>query len=311
MTDPLPVDPAMAHALDRFDVPPAGAGFLERLAAMPAVDTPALPPMPRRRLFGPGRRGAWARRATIGAIAVGLASATAAATGIFPQLHVAFPAPIVAMLTPAPKHAPKPARHHRAPITKPAVPAAEPPQASVEATPAAPDPALRAQWALKREQRIDTIQQRLAARGIDVPKPVIRRELAVRQLAIGAAVRGDMTTPLPPRIARMRERAAEYLEAHPVLRDNLRAKAAAADNAYLARMNATNGIAQPDDQPSAAAPSDDLAQRWTQRRLLQLRRQQRRDFWAAQRAAQNANTQSVATAEPAPPASEGNDAAPR
>lgn len=293
-----PIDVAMAHALDAFDVPPPGAGFLDRIAAMPPIEAPALPPLPRRRLFAPGRRGAWARRASIGVLALGLASATAAATGVFPQLHITLPAPIIAMLGPTPTAKPRPAHirpHHVAPAPAVAATTAPPPPGAFEPMLPIADPVTRA---IRREQVVDAIQNRLAARGVDVPKPVIRRQLVKRQIAIGAAIRGDTATPLPPGMERMRDRATEYLDAHPALRDRLRARAAAVDAAHRRASDLATGTDAPD-----AAPS------WTQRRLQAFRRgQMMRQFWAAQRAPATA---AVAAPENVPAPTEGNADTPR
>lgn len=314
---PLPFDPAMARALDRFDVPPPGAGFLDRIAAMPADDAPALPPLPRRRLFAPGRRGAWMRRASIGVIALGIASATAATTGVFPKLRQILPAPVVAMLSPSPR--PKPVHRHteHEPALDAQVPTA--PVNPGSASPwAAADPDSPLQRFLRREERVDIIQQRLSARGFDVPKPVIRRELTMRQIAVGAAIRGDSTTPLPPRMAAMRNRASAFLDNHPQLRDRLRERAAAVDAHRQQAVAAARKAPPPGATPPAAtapAPAQGTTGEaapgtfdpaWTERRMRLFRRMQMlRQYWAAQR---QAAAPGATPAQGAAPAQQGDSA---
>lgn len=239
MTPPglQPIDPSFARALDRFDVPAPDAGFLDRMAVMPAVDAPALPPIPRRRLLERGRRGSWARRATIGVIALGLASATAATTGVFSRLHIDIPH-IAAILAPTAPPKPKLAKtHHPKPVAVMAtsVDAVIPADGAVAGSQLGVDPDRALRRVIRRERVVAVIQNRLAARGIDLPKPVIRRKLIQNRVAIAAAIRGDMTSPLPPRMERARERAAVFLDNHPRLRDRLRRRMEARDLARAAR----------------------------------------------------------------------------
>lgn len=340
MTDTgrLPIDPSFARALDAFDVPAPNAPFLDRIAAMPADGAAALPPMPRRRLLGQARRGAWVRRASIGIIALGIASATAATTGVFPAIRLALPAPIIAMLTHAPK-APKTGAPGHRPAAPPAavMPAPAPAATPGTFTPlfGGTDPEAQLGRIIRRERAVDVIQARLQERGVNVPKPVIRRRMEMGQIAVGAAVRGDTTTPLPPGIAVMRDRAATYLEAHPNLRDRLRARAAAQDAARDERLAAgdaakvgakdiapaTNAAAAPtSSEPAPGAAPGPAALNWTERRLRAFRRQQMmRRFWAAQQAgaAQQPAQQPAPTGQQSPeetktpPISEGNSQAPR
>ncbi len=279
MIDPAasPIDPAIAAALDRFDVPPPGDDFVARMAVMPVIGGATLPPLRRRRLidraFDRRGRGAWLRRGAIGVIALGLASATAATTGFFPALHLALPARVVAFLTPRPH--PKPGKGHVHHVTHPAAlvpPAEAPPPGGLAGNmapgagamplvaPGLPDPELRRRQIAKREARVAVIQARLAANGVVVPKPVIRRELLKRQIAIGAALRGDTTTPLPPGMAQMRDRAMAYLAAHPRQAERMRARAAQAD-ARQAQLRAQRQAARLAGQSAGAesAPAPALA----------------------------------------------------
>lgn len=245
MTDPSNIsrradyDPAFAAALDRFDVPPASADFIDRLAAMPPAYASALPVVARRRVFPAGRRGSWARRAVVGVVALGIASATAATTGVFNRIHIALPQ-LSTILAPrsAEKERSAPAHSHR-PHTVPGQAAAvvdtnQRPDALGAQTPAmfAPsvtNPEVRLRRMLLNERAVTVLQNRLAARGIDVPRPVIRRKLIQNEVAIGAAIRGDMTTPLPPKMDRVRARAARYLDNHPGIQRRLRERLARTD----------------------------------------------------------------------------------
>lgn len=248
MTNPglMALDPGFARALDLFDVPAASDGFLARAGAMPAADAPALPPAPRRRFLESGRRGAWVRRASVGIIALGLASATAATTGFFPAFTIPMPK-FVATLNPLASPKPKVAHGHahgRSVDASPLGSAAAAPLV-VETPPLIQPPlpvglplgpAAQINRAIRREKAVDVIQQRLAARGVDVPKPLIRQTLARRQaardVALGMVIRGD-DRPLPPRMEKMRDRAKQFLEAHPQAAARLRDRVAASDAGLL------------------------------------------------------------------------------
>ena len=247
MSDPglMALDPGFARALDLFDVPPPSSDFLARAGAMPAADAPALPPAPRRRFFESGRRGAWARRASVGIIALGLASATAATTGVFPAFKIDVPK-FVAALNPLSSPKPKIAHvHAHKPVTAASMGAATLAPLVAEAPPLIQPPlpvglplgpAAQMKRAIRREQAVDVIQQRLADRGLDVPKPVIRRKLAQRQaardVAIGMVIRGD-DRPLPPQMEKMRDRARVFLDSHPQAAARLRDRVAASDAGLL------------------------------------------------------------------------------
>ena len=193
-------DPAIASALDRFDVPGPSAGFLERIARVPhAAGLAPLPIPPRHRLRN---RGPWMRRTTTGIVALGMASVTAAAaaTGMFETIGVRLPT-IAALLAPAPAsvaaHKPPVAtRKKPAQVAKIAAPTPEP-EAIAAPLPSPPYPDARARLqrflqlpppmrAAIRERQITRVQLQLADRGIFLPRPEIRRRLirrAMRQLA--------------------------------------------------------------------------------------------------------------------------------
>ncbi|MFM9976768.1 MAG: hypothetical protein ACKVOP_01815 [Sphingomonadaceae bacterium] len=113
--------PELAAALDRFDVPAARAGFVDRIVA-----TASLPRVPARR----DRRGTWklARRVMIGTVAAGALSAAAVASGLLGAAGIRVPV-LTAMLAPEPTPKPKPAI-----AAKPAV------QVALKPVVAAPEP---------------------------------------------------------------------------------------------------------------------------------------------------------------------------
>ncbi len=96
---PPGIDQAFADALDRFDVPSHADGFLEMIAHAPSrsqsrTGTSAIWP----RLHG---RNTWRRGTLVGIVALGLASAAAAATGMFGPIHLDVP-PIAKLFAPSP-----------------------------------------------------------------------------------------------------------------------------------------------------------------------------------------------------------------
>lgn len=233
------MDSAAAAALDRFDVPPPGDGFVARLMAIAEAPAPSaavvapLAPAPRwRSRWQRGGRGRWMRHTTIGVIALGLASATAAAAGMFGSVRFDMPviARILAPTTPAPIMV-KAARTQRrtepgrlavaAPAPADVVPVADMPRLlspteRAERFRALPLPVR----AVVTEQMVTRTQRRLAARGIFVPRAVVRDRVVARtgqtDLPQGSpAERRDqmiaalMSAPpgsLPPRMERLRAR---------------------------------------------------------------------------------------------------------
>lgn len=268
------IDPSLAHALDGFEVPPADADFVERMvdgAIRRRAISPVVPAL-LRRIRGGGRP--WARRGIIGAVAVGLATATAAATGSFGL----FPDPIrsVAGLL-APPEAPAPikkaaARHHAAPALAAAPAPAEPLVAASDA-PVVTEQARaerRAQLrAIAPEERkaifiatVSRVQYQLAMRGIDVPRAVIRRRLLARL--------ADPDRPLPPVFARAAARAA--------VADGSRARSAppttvkAEDAADMPDAPTGEAFSPPGASPVAVPPADPAEMaalaRWEARRRM-------------------------------------------
>lgn len=157
-----PFDPAITRALDALEPPPLSAGFADRVVAATASNAPA----PRRR----DRRGPWmrGRQAALGAMALALMSATAAAAGLFGDVGVTVPAlerfvERVAQAEPAPPAPPvaKPRQSAAAaPVT--AEGATEPDEAALPA----PPPAAR------------DVQREIAARRIaaGIERRIERRE---------------------------------------------------------------------------------------------------------------------------------------
>lgn len=162
MSDPK-LDPVLGGALDRFTVPGLPADFANRVveAALARNAEPLPKPMPRRL-----RRTGWMRghRVIIGAMAVGLMSAAAAATAIFADnpRNVPIIGPIIASVAPA-KPAPKPKVHKAPASTKLA--AAKLPEVQPQAEAAPPTLATPVERRLiRREVRREIIAEKLVRR---------------------------------------------------------------------------------------------------------------------------------------------------
>jgi hypothetical protein len=201
----------------------------------------------------------------IALIALSIASATAATTAYFPVLKTITIPRITAMLSPVATARPKLARAH---AHKPAAVQADAALAAASVDPLptgqgtglVPElpPALKARirQQIRREQQVEAIQQRLAARGVDLPKPIIRRRLirrqVVRNAALAMAARGD-TTPLPPQLETMRQRADVFLANHPKFAERLRRQIAARDVGLLPDAVTANAAALAATPPAIAA----------------------------------------------------------
>jgi hypothetical protein len=162
MTDPRN-DPSMKAVLDRFTVPSLPEGFADRIVALAVaepVPEPAPLPRPRR-----DPRGGWRRPSRIfaGAMAFGLVSAAAAATGYLGDRAqtVVREAPVIGpMIAQVVPTTPKPAAKAkpspvRAQVTAPAIPDA-PEIAVPEIRPVMP-------LSVRREVRREIIAERIAS----------------------------------------------------------------------------------------------------------------------------------------------------
>ncbi len=230
------MDQAAASALDYFDVPPPSDDFAARIMAIAATssaaDTAAAATPRWKARFQRSRRGPWMRRSAIGFIAIGLASATAAAAGIFDTMR--FDMPVIARLlvpdTPTPVVVK--AVRSRAKAQSRTAAAADPAPPGNNQLPAPPRLLTREERAERfralplpvravvTERMVTRTQRRLAARGIFVPRAVVRDRVVARtgqtDLPQGSpAERRDqmisalMTAPpgsLPPRMERLRAR---------------------------------------------------------------------------------------------------------
>lgn len=245
-----PIDPVMARALDLFDVPALDPAFADRAVA--AAIGPRAPGW--RTASGAGstaagraaaaadRRGRWTRRAVVGAVGLGLASATAAAGGIFGPIPN--PLPVVSQLI-APPPPPKLAKFARPERNKPPVAksvAAPAPKAAPTGTPTGLDRVAALPQPVRQRliaRTVTAIQLRLRARGIDVPRWAIRARVIER---IGAA-----DQPLPPHFDRLLARIEARL-------------------ASLPATPADAGIATVDGNSTRPLPSAELRQAWQERR---------------------------------------------
>jgi len=260
-------------ALDRFTVPAMRSGFA---ADMVSAATAGARVPPRRT----GRVGWRAHgRVLIGAGALVLASATAAATGWFGKLPIAIPGITRTVAAPEVKKA----RHVvRAEKPKPAVGRAEALAAVPEAAPTpSPEPAPLDQWRAQRQARI--------AAGLPVNRPLVRRALMARFRAMPAAQRQAAVAEwrrirsLPPieRKAEIAKLKADYLATHP--------RVAAQVEKRLEARSALAASAGDPIKPDAALPGGAIgpgaatANRLTPQERFE-RRQARRQWWLQRRA---------------------------
>ncbi len=295
-------DPGVARALDRFDVPPPSDGFIARMAAIADVAPVAATGLPGAARWQAGMqrgrrslaRAPWARRTAIGIIAFGLASATAAAAGMFESVR--FEIPVIArLLAPAPAavpvaHATRP--KPRAPSGKVAV--AEPALPDPAAGPVAPMALTRAERierlrslpmpvrAVMTERMVTRTQQRLAARGVFLPRAIVRDRVIARtgqtdlprgtpaekRAQLRAALIAAPPGSLPPRLER------------------LRARALAQDAAGQAGQPVDQSAAGPDAPRAPAINSIDADRAFAQQGLREWRemRRERRRRWQARQA---------------------------
>lgn len=244
-----PIDPAIARALDLFEVPALDPAFADRAVAATIG--------PRARGWRPAsgfgstatgragaavRRGRWTRRTVVGALGLGLASATAAAGGIFGPIPN--PLPVVSQLiapSPPPKLA-KPARPKRIKSATAKSVAAPAPKATPTNTPTGLDRLAALPQPVRQRliaRTVTAIQLRLHARGVDVPRWVIRARVIER---IGAA-----DQPLPPHFDRLLARIEARL-------------------ASLPPKPADMGSATVDGDAVRPVPSPELRQAWQERR---------------------------------------------
>jgi len=259
-------------ALDRVTVPAMRAGFASDLVAG-ATSGARVPP---RR----SARGGWRAhgRVLLGAGALVLASATAAATGWFGKLPIAIPG--ISRAAPVPEirkphrvvhvEKPKPNAGH------PEALAAAMPQVEPMATPPA-----RGQWRARRQARI--------AAGLPVRRPLVRRALMAefrsipreRRQAAVAEWRRIKALPPPERKAAIARLKGDFLATHPrvaaQVEQRLERKSALAASAGDpvkpgAGLPAQPGMMPGDPGPRALTPE----QRFERRQALRQWRMQRR-----------------------------------
>lgn len=257
-------DPAVARVLDRFEVPAPSAGFLDRLAMIPDRPQP-LPLLPARPRFRPASHRPWVRRSGIGLIALGLASATAAAAGaldrfqfdipVIAQLFVATPAPApVQVATKAKPRATRlpPARATSTPIAMPTAMATATPLAVARAErlvrfQALPMPVR----AIATERLVTRIKRRLAWRGVDVPRAAIRARVIART--------GQSDLPVGPRWARRAQYRAALIAAPPgslpPRLERLRARILWAEASTGGEGARSDGLPRPDSSPPPGDPA--------------------------------------------------------
>lgn len=261
-------------ALDRVSVPAMRPGFAADIVS--AAATGARVP-PRR-----AARSGWRAhgRVLIGAGALVLASATAAATGWFGKLPIAIPGITRTVVVPEvkkPKHVVR-REKPKAPVGQAGVAAAVPEAAPVLPLESAPIP----EWRAQRQARI--------AAGLPVNRPLVRRALMARFRTMPAAQRQAAVAewrrikalPPPERKAEIAKLKADYLATHP--------RVAAQVERRLEAKSALAASAGDPIKPSAALPGGTIgpgaamANPLTPQERFE-RRQARRQWWMQRRAA--------------------------
>ena len=255
-------------ALDRFTVPAMRAGLATAIVTSVNAGASTGASLPPRR----GTRGGWRRHGgmLLGAGALLVASATAAATGWLGKLPIAIPGITRAVEEPVAKprpivHAPKPRPAAGKPVQLAAAPVAE---ASPDAV---PTPLPGEQWRARRAARI--------AAGLPVRRPLMQRIMADRLAALppdqrAAAIQEwRRIKALPPAerkaaIARVRN---DYLAQHPRMAAR-----------YQQRLEARSAAAADDRKPGAAPLPDAMPQ--ARPPLTAEQRAERRARWQAWRA---------------------------
>lgn len=263
-------------ALDRVTVPPMRPGLAADIVSAAARTRVA----PRR-----GARRGWRAhgRVLIGAGALVLASATAAATGWFGKLPIAIPG---ITRTVAEPEVTKPKHVVRAERPKAKVGQAQALAAAPEPQPiASPDPAPLDRWRAQRQARI--------AAGLPVNRPLVRRALMARFRAMPASQRQAAVAewrriralPPPERKAEIAKLKADYLATHPRVaarvEKRLEARSALAASAGDP---IKPGPINPDAAlPGGTAPDAVMGNPLTPQERFE-RRQARRQWWMQRRA---------------------------
>jgi hypothetical protein len=262
-------------ALDRVTVPAMRPGLAADIVAAAASGT-RVPP---RR----GARSGWRAqsRVLIGAGALLLASATAAATGWFGKLPIAIPG--ITRTIAAPPEVKKPKHLVRVEKPKPAIGRAEAPAPIPEAAPVLPpDPPPLGLWRGQRQAQI--------VAGLPAKRPLVRRALmarfrsmpATQRQAAVAEWRRIRALPPPERKAEIAKLKADFLATHP--------RVAAQVEKRLEAKSALAASAGDPIKPGAEAlpvgatrPDRAIAGPLTPQERFE-RRQARRQYWMQRRA---------------------------
>jgi hypothetical protein len=265
-------------ALDRVTVPAMRPGLAADIVAVAAAGT-RVPP---RR----GARSGWRAhgRVLIGAGALVLASATAAATGWFGKLPIAIPGITRTVAVPEVK---KPKYLARAEKPKPAVGRTEVSAAIPQVAPTlSPDPPPLGLWRWQRQAQI--------VAGLPAKRPLVRRALmarfrgmpATQRQAAAAEWRRIRALPPPERKAEIAKLKADFLATHPRVAaqvekrlENKSALAASAGDPIKPGAEALPGaVARPDRTVAGPLTPQERFERrqarrqyWMQRRAMRLR----------------------------------------
>lgn len=260
-------------ALDRVTVPAMRPGLAADIVAAAASGT-RVPP---RR----GARSGWRAqsRVLIGAGALLLASATAAATGWFGKLPIAIPG--ITRTIAAPPEVKKPRHLVRVEKPKPSIGRTEALAPIPDAAPVLlPDPVPPALWRAQRQARI--------AAGLPVRRPLVRRALMARFRAMPATQRQAAVAewrrikalPPPERKAEIAKLKADYLATHPRVAAQVERRLEA--RSALAA-SAGDPVKPGASLPGSTAPDAARANPLTPQERFE-RRRARRQWWLQRRA---------------------------
>lgn len=239
------VDPALAARLDAFTVPDLPPGFADRLVAAAEAEVPGTPVLPTLRRSRPRR---WLRGgvAGLGALALGMASISAAAMGYLgePIRHAVREAPVIGKVIervyPKAARAPKPAAGAK--LARPPAPKIETAPSAAPLAEALParrltpmerrerareimaDPEKRRAWieahprAAQRMQRRAQVRQRRIEAGIVPPGPPPGPEA---RMPLQGPIRAMPAPMRRERLERLRDRRLQRLEQRGMLPERI------------------------------------------------------------------------------------------
>ena len=282
---------ALTLALDRFDVPPTTTGLADRIMAATIVPTTAPFTAPRRDRRGMWRRG---RQVVLGALAVGLLSAGAIASGFFGSVGINVPV-LTAMLAPKPKPVTKPVHlAPKPPVARTAVVVT--PQLTIDTGPVGllPRPLLPGERMALREERRERRQAFAAEHPVaaamirervreKLQRRALERQQALMTPGIDPSIPGARALDLSDRIALARAARRDRIIAEKMIDRRIQAR-----EAKMAENQAVGtgpGVTRLQPQMPQLTPEDRVARRERFQQMSPEERTQLRDWMQQRRAA--------------------------